>query len=194
MTNQPNKLRRRDFLASAATAFGSGMLGVLPTLSAAQSVGLPKPIAKGPSLYYWNGARFIAPERVHPGVEGVQTVTVQIHGFGSSPSVATIDVQMPGGVFAAFTAQPRGQKVVRFSAPIRTQLGLTLIVGGAGSRSTFALRATAEAGPKLAVGTYLLLDSAVPASDFALSATGSQLIYVDGQPVALPYTLIGITV
>ena len=190
MNNTPNKLRRRDFLTGAITAIGSGALGAMPAIASAQ-LGLGSPVTTGPGLYFWTGTSFISADSMKPGIINEDTVGVRIEGFGASPNIARIDVQMPGGLFYAFTAQPKGLKVTQFTAPIATPLGLTLIVSSTTSRSRLSLQSSPGPGPKLALGTYLLVDSGVMAGSFILTeSTSAPVVGADGQPVAIPYTLI----
>ena len=189
MNNSSNKVRRRDFLTGAATAIGAGVLGVVPALGSAQLSTIGAPI--GPSLFFWNGTQFIPATRMLPTVMTSESVGVRIEGFGTSPNIASIDVQMPGGLFHAFTSQPSGLKATQFTAPISTPLGLTLIVSSATSQSTLALHPGGTPGLKLAIGTYLMTDSGVAATTFQLTdSSDAPVVYADGQPLSIPYALI----
>ncbi|HLK16795.1 MAG TPA: hypothetical protein VKT78_18450 [Fimbriimonadaceae bacterium] len=190
MSNGAMRVRRREFLATAASAFGAGTLGLLPTGGLAQGVGSGS-AGPGLVLLFWNGTNFVPAANVAPAILNSDEVNVRIEGFGNSPSIAAIDVQMPGGVFEAFTAKPQGQKAVAFPAPVATPLGLSLRITDGDTLTPLALHADSTPGPKLAFGTYLLTDARVAAGQFVLTASpDAPIVTLDGQPAAFPYVLI----
>jgi hypothetical protein len=192
MNNVTTKVKRRDFLSGAAAAIGVGLVGSVPEFASGQvSVFGP---ANPTSLFYWTGFNFIPAAAVIPQIINGDSVTVQIDGYGASPNIAAIDVQMPGGLFHAFTSSPMGLQTSLFTAPIASPLGLTLIVSSPAIQTTFALLTTPNPGPKLALGTYLLIDTGAPATSYQMAGSATAPVTLpDGQPVTLPYSLITVT-
>jgi hypothetical protein len=193
MNNDSIKLQRREFLAGAATAIVTGAGGILPSIGAAREIGA-RHIDSGLLLLFWNGFQFVPAANALPAPLGNSAVNVRVDGYGASPGITAIDVQMPGGTFHAFTAGPRGHQTVQFSAPITHASGLTLLVSGGESMTTFELRVDSVLGPKLALGAYLLVDARVQVSQLVLtSSPDAPVVSSDGQPVASPYVLINVS-
>ncbi len=184
-----NQICRRDVLAGAATAVGASLLGVMPSLASAQRAsGMT---AQAYTLLYWSGTAFVLADRIRPGTFLNDFASVRIDAFGVSPRVSSIDVQLPGGTFEAFTAPPKGLRSASFNVPIAHMSGLPLVVGAGSSKTSLMLSLGSSAGYKLAPGVYMLTDAGV--SWVGLSYTGSpgaSVVDSHGMAVSTPYVLI----
>lgn len=187
MKSKRTLIHRREFLAGFAGAAGAGAIGLLPSLASAVQIS----IVPGPSLFYWNGAQFVPAASVSASSVSNDTISVRISGYGTSHNIGTIDVQMPGGLFHAFTAQPAGLQTTQFTVPVTASSGLTLIVTSGRNTWRYILEPGAGNALKLNPGTYMLLDPGVPGTSFVLTGSSSApVVYGDGQPVAVPYVLV----
>lgn len=176
---------RREFLAGAASAIGGGALGLAPVSASATATP-----SREPGLYYWSGSQFVEVGAASAAAIASESASVSICAIGVSPQMRALDVGMPGGVFHAYTAPPRGGATSQFRVPTQAGNIAFILHSGDGSR-TFDLSCN-DSSPgrgKLAHGTYVFLDAGVSPNSVTLSDC-AELVSHDGLPVSLPHILI----
>lgn len=150
-------IKRREFLKGAATLAAGSVLTLGPSSVLASVVGAAGP-KQVPTLYFWDGIRFVPASSLALGDRTILSAEVSIRSFGSPGRLQSLDqvVTTPKGeaAFHAWTVPPIGMDRVRFVAS--TWKGITLRANLVDGSADMQLIRGAGIQPKLKEGVYVL--------------------------------------
>jgi hypothetical protein len=191
MNQNSNTLPRRSFLTGIASVVGATALS--PTIATARGRATDADASSvGHQLHFWDGQRFVT-DNSHLQPVG-EAVRVQIERIGHFASYSAIDVQLPGGLFHAFSGHENGVSKARFSTHVAPLAPLALLVRSGETTTRFDLPLSLTGGLALRHGTYLLTEDSQAVGDLHLHRdTATPVTNAQGHPTHLPYTLIDIS-